>query len=57
MTYPKDMKPSVTVKDLTTDRRVQKTWGDELKRVSFTSKAKAPLKGRYEFRVKMIYNK
>ena len=57
MTYPDDMKPSVTVKDLTTDRRVQKTWGDELKRVSFTSKAKAPLKGRYEFRVKMIYNK
>jgi hypothetical protein len=53
MTYPKDMKPSVTVQDISMDKRMQKSWGEELKRVSFTSKAKAPLKGQYEFRVKV----
>lgn len=54
MTYPKDMKPSVTVQDLSIDKRIRKSWGEDLKRVSFTSKAKAPLKGQYEFRVKAL---
>lgn len=53
MTYPKDMKPSVTVQDLSTDKRIQRSWGEDLKRVSFTSKSKAPLKGQYEFRVSL----
>lgn len=54
MTYPKDMKPSITVQDLSIDRRIQKSWGEDLKRVSFTSKVKAPLTGQYEFRVRIM---
>ena len=49
MTYPKELTPSVTVKDLTYDKRFINTWGKELKRISFTSKKNAPLKGSYSF--------
>ena len=54
MTYPKDMTPSITVQDLSIDKKIQKAWGEDLKRVSFASKSKAPLKGQYEFRVKIL---
>jgi tRNA threonylcarbamoyl adenosine modification protein YeaZ len=54
MTYPRDMTPSITVQDLSIDKKIQKAWGEDLKRVSFTSKSKAPLKGQYEFRVKIL---
>ncbi len=54
MTYPKDMKPSITVQDLSIDRRIQRSWGDDLKKLSFTSKAKSPLTGQYEFRVRIM---
>lgn len=51
MTYPKELTPSITVKDLTYDKKVAKTWGKELKRISFTSKKNAPLKGNYRFMI------
>ena len=51
MTYPKELTPSVTVKDLTYDKKITRSLGDELKRISFTSRKNAPLKGRYDFSV------
>lgn len=51
MTYPKELTPSVTVKDLTEDKKITRSWGNELKRISFTSGQRAPLKGRYDFNV------
>ena len=51
MTYPKELTPSVTVKDLTYDQKIVNSWGKELKRISFTSREKAPLKGKYKFTV------
>ena len=51
--YPENMTPSVTIMDISTDKRVKRSWGDELIRISFTSKAKAPLTGQYEFRVEL----
>ena len=49
MTYPKELTPSITVKDLTYDKKLPRSWGNELKSISFTSRAKAPLTGRYDF--------
>ena len=51
MTYPKELTPSVNVKDLTYDKKIVNSWGNELKRISFTSRKTAPLKGRYDFSV------
>lgn len=56
LTYPAELTPSLSVQDLTLDKRMEKAWGNTLTRISFTSKAKAPLKGEYEFRIKSINN-
>ncbi len=56
MTYPDGMTPSLTERDLTDDIRMEKSWGKTLTRITFTSKAKAPLKGQYEFRIKPFEN-
>ena len=56
MTYPKKMTPAVTVLDLSIDNRVRKCWGDEIVKLSFSSTAKAPVKGQYEFRIKPFKN-
>ena len=51
--YPENMTPTVMARDISTDARVKRSWGDELIRISFTSKAKAPLAGQYEFKVEL----
>lgn len=51
MTYPKELTPSITVKDLTDDKKISSVWGNELKRISFTSRKNAPLKGSYSFTI------
>ena len=56
MIYPKKMTPAVTVLDLSIDNRVRKCWGDEIVKLSFSSTAKAPVKGQYEFRIKPFKN-
>ena len=48
ITYPRSLVPSVEVKELG-DPRLTKVWGDTLKRISFTGKDDAPLKGKYVF--------
>ena len=48
ITYPRSLAPSVEVKELG-DPRLTKVWGDTLKRISFTGKDDAPLKGKYVF--------
>ena len=50
LTYPSDLVPSVTVKELT-DPRLTNVWGDSLRRISYTSSENAPLKGKYVFKV------
>ena len=53
LTYPAEMKPSVTVKELT-DPRLTNVWGDSLRRISYTSSENAPLKGKYVFKMKEL---
>ena len=53
LTYPTTLTPSVEVKNLD-DPRFTKVWGDKIRRLSFTSSADAPLKGKYVFQIKRI---
>ena len=53
LSYPSNLTPSVEVKDLD-DPRFTKVWGDKIRRISFTSSADAPLKGKYVFQIKRI---
>ena len=50
MEYPKGMTPSVDVMELD-DPRLSNVWGNNLKRISFTSPADAPVKGKYIFKI------
>ena len=53
LTYPAALAPSVEVKNLD-DPRFTKVWGDKIYRISFTSSADAPMKGKYVFQIKRI---
>jgi hypothetical protein len=53
LAYPAGLTPSVEVKELD-DTRFTKVWGDKLRKISFTSSASAPLKGKYVFQIKRI---
>ena len=50
LAYPKGMTPSVEVMELD-DPRLSTVWGSNLKRISFTSPADAPVKGKYVFKI------
>ena len=53
ITYPASMTVSLETKELN-DKKLSDVWGDSLKRISFTSKDDAPLKGKYVFKIKEI---
>lgn len=54
--YPTVMTPSMDVVNLD-DPRLSNVWGDSLRRLSFTSAADAPVKGKYVFKITEIQNK
>lgn len=56
LTYPKSLKISVDVKPLE-DPKLTKVWGSGLRRINLESKADAPVKGRYEFRLTEVTTK
>ena len=53
LAYPSNLTASVEVMNLD-DKRFTNVWGDSLRRISFTSSADAPLKGKYVFQIKRI---
>ena len=53
LAYPAGLTPAVEVKELD-DPRFTKVWGDKLRKISFTSSASAPLKGKYVFQIRRI---
>lgn len=53
ITYPVQLKPSVDVKELI-DNRFTNVWGETLRRISYTSAADAPLRGKYVFRIQQL---
>lgn len=53
ISYPRSLEPSVTVKALE-DPRLSNVWGPELRRISFTSAADAPLSGVYGFEIEIL---
>lgn len=50
LSFPKSMTPSKETLALK-DPRFVKVWGDKIERIKFTSSEKAPVKGKYEFKV------
>jgi hypothetical protein len=53
LTYPAGMAVSVDTINLD-DKRFTNVWGDTLRRISFTSSADSPVKGKYVFQIKEI---
>ncbi len=53
MEYSKVFRPSVTVREMT-DGRFISVWGNSLRRISLTTDAKAPAKGKYDIRLTEI---
>ncbi|MBQ9548991.1 MAG: heparinase II/III family protein [Bacteroidales bacterium] len=51
--YPRNLTPSKEENKLN-DERFLSAWGESIWRIKFTSDAKAPLKGVYEFKVKRL---
>ena len=54
MTFPKGFKARVEKKELD-DKRMQKSWKDEVYRLQLTAPENAPLEGTYTFRFTRIY--
>ena len=53
ITYPSSMTPSITVKELD-DPRLTNVWGNSLRRISYTSPADAPAKGKYVYKIRQM---
>ena len=53
MSFPKSLSPHVEVKALD-DPRMTGVWGNELRRISFTSADNAPLSGEYRFEIRIL---
>ena len=53
ISYPSELTPSVEVQKIE-DKRFLKVWGKEVRRMRFTSKAKAPLSGTYAFTIEKL---
>ena len=53
VSYPKSLTATVEAKEFD-DKRLANVWGNVLRRVSFTTSANAPLKGKYVFEISAL---